>query len=215
MSSRRPRLVIVGNGGHARVAVDVIEAARGFDIAGFTAPQGSDGGLPGFDRLGSDDDLPAIAADGIGAAFIALGDNAVRAKVYAAAEALGFSLPTIAHPSAILSPRARIGSGTIVMPGAIVNTGTTIGRGAIVNTGAGIDHDCSIGDFVHIAPGCRLAGTITVGEGSFLGIGTSVIPGVRIGMWSIVGAGAAVVSDLPDHSWAVGVPAQSRQQRKI
>jgi UDP-perosamine 4-acetyltransferase len=205
----RPQIVIVGDGGHARVVIDVIEAAGDYEIAGFTSPPASDGRMDGYRRLGDDDALPALLRGGIGAAFVALGDNALRARVFKAIATAGFHMPALVHPGAIVSRRARVGDGTVVMPGAVINTGTIIGSGAIVNTGATIDHDCSIGDFVHIAPGCHLAGTVAVGEGSFLGVGTSVIPETRIGAWTVIGAGAAVVNDLDDRVLAVGVPARA------
>src|SRR5699024_12712960 len=43
------------------------------------------------------------------------------------------------HPSAVVSPTATIGYGTVVMPGAYINAKASIGRHCIINTGAIID----------------------------------------------------------------------------
>lgn len=202
-------LVIVGGGGHARVAAEVIEACGRYHVLGYTSIMDDDG-IPGYTRLGDDGVLADLYAEHKRIAFVAIGDNALRAEIYQRIVQMGFEVPSFVHPWAVVSARARIGKGTIVMPGAVVNTGTLIGEAAIVNTSASVDHDCRIGDFVHIAPGCRLAGTVSVGEGAFLGIGSSVIPTRTIGAWSTLGAGAAVTADIGDGVVALGVPARVR-----
>ena len=47
-----------------------------------------------------------------------------------------------------------------------------------------------------------------VGNGVLLGAGATVLGNVRIGEGCQVGAGTLVITDLPDHSVAVGVPAK-------
>jgi sugar O-acyltransferase (sialic acid O-acetyltransferase NeuD family) len=202
----KPKIVIIGGGGHARVVADII-AALAFEATGYVCPEGPYD-IPGLTRLGDDTVLASLRARGTTHAVVAVGDNALRKEIYRTALALTFAFPALVHPSAIVSSRVTIGDGTVVMPGAIINTGTIVGTGAIINTGASIDHDCRIGGFVHIAPGCHLAGTVTVEEGAFLGVGTSVIPQRHIGEWSIVGAGAAIVRDIEPRHVATGVPAR-------
>ena len=200
-------LLIVGGGGHARVVADIIADAGIYSIAGFVAPAG-DYHIPQLERLGDDSIVEALIARGVAHAAIAIGDNALRKRLWTQLSAIGYQFPALVHPSATISRHARIGEGTVVMPNAAINTGTVVGRCAIVNTGASIDHDGSIGDFAHVAPGCALAGTVTVEEGAFLGVGTSVIPGRRIGAWSVIGAGACIVTDIGAASLALGVPAR-------
>jgi UDP-perosamine 4-acetyltransferase len=197
---------VVGGGGHARVVADTIESEGTYEIAGFTSASDEDA-IPGYSRLGDDQWLREGASHGVRAAFVAIGDNALRAWLVAFVREIGYRLPAIVHPAAIVSARATIGDGTILMPAAVVNTGTNVGLGAILNTGATVDHDCRIGDFVHIAPGCHLAGTIRVEEGAFIGIGSCVIPGRAIGAWAVVGAGAAVTADVEAGARVGGVPA--------
>jgi UDP-perosamine 4-acetyltransferase len=206
VSSKPARIVIVGGGGHARVVADVIEAAGCYDVVGYTSLSEADD-IPGYRRFGTDEELPRLREDGVAAAFVAIGENALRARLFRHVAGLGFALPSFAHPTSCVSARARVAEGTVLMPGAIVNTGTLVGCGVILNTGASVDHDGRIADFVHVAPGCHLAGTVTVGEGAMLGIGTSVVPGCMIGAWAVVGAGAAVVRDVEERARVVGVPA--------
>jgi UDP-3-O-[3-hydroxymyristoyl] glucosamine N-acyltransferase len=66
---------------------------------------------------------------------------------------IGFKLPVIIHPKAVVAKDVEIGEGVFVAAGSVINPGTRIGRNAIINTSSSVDHDCEIGDFVHVAPG--------------------------------------------------------------
>ena len=152
---------------------------------------------------------------GLSPVIVSVGVNAIRKKVVeklvAKAEADGQELTfaTAIHPSAIVSPSAKIGEGTVVMAGAIINADAVIGKHCIINTGASVDHECVVEDFCHIAPHATLCGQVHVGEGTIMGVGSCAIPCVNIGSWCTIGAGAAVVKDIPDGATAVGVPAKT------
>lgn len=113
---------------------------------------------------------------------------------------------TAIHPSAVVSPSAKIGEGTVVMAGAVINADAVIGKHCIVNTGATIDHECVIGDYCHIAPGVNISGDSHIGEGTWVGVGSCVIQCLNIGKWSFIGAGSVVVKDVPDGVVAYGNP---------
>jgi UDP-perosamine 4-acetyltransferase len=199
-------VVIIGNGGHSRSCVDAWDPASGYGPIGCTGTDPDEHGeLP---YLGTDDVLPELLRDGIRHAFVALGSNALRAKVTRQILDLGFELVTLVAPTARVAPSATLGRGSAVLHGAIVGAFAQVGEGAILNTAASIDHDSRIGDYSHVAPGTHLAGGTTVGERAFLGVGVSVIPGVMVGPDVVVGAGAVVVSDVPDGVTVYGVPAR-------
>ena len=200
------RVVIVGNGGHARACLDAWDPAPDLTPAGCVGPTPAE--VLGLAYLGDDDQLPALAAAGLDRAFVALGSNAVRAAVTQRCLDAGFSLVTIIAPSAQVGRTAAVGPGSIVLHRAVVGAQVRIGRGSIINTAATVDHDCVIGDFVHIAPGVNLAGNVVVEDRSMVGIGASVVPGVRIGVGATVGAGAVVLHDVADGQTVVGVPAK-------
>ncbi len=185
-------VVIVGSGGHAKVVIDILEDSGEYAIAGCTSADPRARELMGIPVLGSDAVLEELYAAGLRRAFIALGDNRLRAAKTREVEALGFTLVNAVSVRAAVSKRASLGRGVAVMPGAVINALASVGDGAIVNTGATVDHDCLIGAFAHIGPGVNLCGRVTVGEGVLAGAGARVIPGVSIGAWAKVGAGAAV-----------------------
>lgn len=81
--------------------------------------------------------------------IVSIGVNSTRKKIV---EKLNCHFGVAIHPTAVVSPSARIGEGTVVMAGAIINAGAVIGKHCIINTGASVDHECVLGDYVHIAP---------------------------------------------------------------
>jgi sugar O-acyltransferase (sialic acid O-acetyltransferase NeuD family) len=202
------KLLIAGAGGHGRVVADAAQSGGAFTDIAFL-----DDRYPQLERsgewpvVGRLRDLPTQAA-AYGSCIAAFGDPNLRLKVLDDAAALGFVLPVVLHPSAILGLGVRLGAGTVVLAGAIVNIGAVIGRGAIVNTGAVVEHDCSLGDGVHVCPGACIAGEVSVGRCSWIGIGASIIQCVTIGADVTVGAGGVCIRDVGDGQVVVGVPAK-------
>ncbi len=208
------QLVIVGAGGHAKVIVDLLRAAHpSLELIGFTDLDPSARAVMGLPVLGDDRELSGLRAAGVAYAFAALGDNAVRSRMGARLQDLGFRLPNAVSPRAAISPAARLGQGVAVMAGAVINADAAIGDLAIVNSGAVVEHDSHIGAAAHVGPGCAVAGGVRIGERTLLGVGASVVPGVTIGADVVVGAGASVTDDLPDGVRALGVPARAVRQQ--
>jgi UDP-perosamine 4-acetyltransferase len=209
--TNREEVVVLGSGGHAVVCIESL-VASGFDVVGVVdrSPQPRPLQVP---LLGGDEDLPAIRADGVASAFVAVGDNRLRGRLMDLARRNGYRLVNAVAPGTHISPTVVLGENVAVMAGAVVNAYATLAEGSIVNTGAVIDHDGHVGALAHIGPGCALAGKVTVGEGAFLGVGSSVIPGCRVGRWSQLGAGSVVIRDIGDSMLAMGVPA--REVRRL
>ncbi|HYR08005.1 MAG TPA: acetyltransferase [Longimicrobium sp.] len=206
------RFLVWGAGGHGRVVADVVRAAGGA-VAGFVDRDPARVGHPAVPGappvLFSDEELLRALEEGGPRAWDALalgiGDN--RARLSAFRRVPDGPWPPLVHPSAVLSPSARLGAGTVVMPLAVLNANARAGCAVIVNTGAVVEHDCRVGDGAHLSPRCVLAGGVRVGEGAWVGAGATVLPGRSVGAWAVVGAGAVVVRDVPEGTVAVGVPA--------
>lgn len=70
-------------------------------------------------------------------------------KIYKYLKDIGFVLPVILDPSAIISSDVQIGEGTFVGKNAIINAGVKIGKMAIINTQSLVEHECIVSD-LHI-----------------------------------------------------------------
>lgn len=202
------RLLVIGAGGHGRVAADCARAMQRWSQIAFldsSWPERQTNGC--WQVIGRDCDATTMARLG-DEIFVAIGGARSRLSWVRRIAEAGLRIATIRHPATIVSAEVEIGAGSLVVAGAIVNYGTRIGSACIINTGATVDHDCNIADGVHVCPGAHLAGDVTVGAESWIGIGASVRQGITIGSGVSVGAGAAVVRDLADGVTAVGVPAR-------
>lgn len=214
--------MLIGGGGHATVVADAVR---------FPAPHASPFPPPACDVVGVIDDNPACALVESGTAphagvltdaitlldgdetigwhlAIGLGPARERAALFLAG--MAERALAVRHPSAIVSPHARVEPGSFCAAGAVVNAGAHIAHHAIANTGAVIEHDCELAEGVHVAPGAVLGGSVRVGAWALVGLGARVMPGITIGAYAVVGAGAVVTRDVPDDATVVGVPAVRR-----
>lgn len=207
----KEKIVIIGGGGHAKVVASILKQLPAFEVLGYTDREDR-GSLLGLPYLGEDGELLRIKAHTPHCAAVlgvgTLGDTALVERLYAQAQELGFFLPTIISPAAVVAEDVKIGQGTVIMSGVVINAGTRIGRGAIINTNSSLDHDCAIGDFTHIAPGVTLSGGVKVGSRCLVGTGASIIHYKTVGDQCIIGAGAVVVKDCLESGTYVGIPAK-------
>ena len=209
--SQRP-VIVIGSGGHAKVLVDLLLAA-GREILFCTDHSQTRHGqsLLGVSIAGPDELVLERSTDevelvnGIGSVGVA----ELRTKIYDAWTERGYQFATVIHPSAYVSPSARVSEGVQIMAHAVVQPEAVIGKNTIINTAATVDHDCQIGSHNHIAPGCTLSGSVRTGNECHLGVGATIIQQVTLGHRVIVGAGATVIRDVPDNQTVVGTPAKT------
>lgn len=192
-------MILYGASGHGKVIIDILEANNTpIDYIVDDNPQVNE--VLGYEvrrNTGSYDE-----------AIISIGSAEIRRNIVESIDVKKY--PVAMHPTAVVSPRAKIGEGTVVMQGAIIQTCVEIGKHCIINTGASVDHECRIGDYVHIAPHATLSGDVEVGDGTWVGAGAVVKQCIRIGRNCMIGAGAIVVKDVPDGVTIIGVPGKIR-----
>lgn len=202
------KIIVVGAGGHARSVCAVLLDAGEHEIVGLLDPDATEGFF-GIPLLGGDELMPSLLSAGEAqGAFIAVGSNRIRRKLFERAAGLGYQMVSAISPHAHISRLAIIGSGVACMPGAVVHANASLGDGCILNTNASLDHDVRIAPFCHIAPGVAISGSVSVGEGSFIGVGARIIDKITLGAGVMLGAGAVAIRDLPARCTAVGVPAK-------
>lgn len=185
-------IVIVGFGGHAKSIADCIERAGKYHIAGYTDFQEYDSQ---YEYLGTDDVLAVVYNKGVKNAVVGvgyLGRGNLRERLYCKLKDIGFELPIVTDPSAIISVTASIGEGTFIGKNAVVNAEAQIGKMAIINTMSLIEHECMVGDFSHVAVAAVLCGQVKVGEAAFIGANATVIQCQNVEAHKIIPAGATV-----------------------
>jgi sugar O-acyltransferase (sialic acid O-acetyltransferase NeuD family) len=203
----KPKIILIGAGGHAHACIDVIEQHGQYQIAGLVGmSEQMYSRYFGYSVIATDNDLPQLAKD-YQYALITVGQIQTpdhRKRLYEQAIKLGLLFPIIIAPSAHVSRHATIESGTIVMHGAIVNASAKVGKNCIINTRALLEHDATVEDHCHISTGAVLNGDVHIGAGSFVGSGSIIKEGVSVGKYCLVGMGLSVRNNLLDHVRFVG-----------
>lgn len=195
-------IIILGKGGHARSLVDILEREGKYRIAGYVVNNDEEEVDERYPVIGCDNDLEKIFKSGITNAAVGvgyLGKSDLRERLWKRLNEIGFQMPTVCDPSAIIANNVQIGEGCFIGKGAIINANASIGKLCIINSGAIIEHDCSVDEFSHISVGSVLCGNAKVGRASFVGANATVIQGRIIGNNCIVGAGVVIKENLEDH----------------
>lgn len=209
-------VLIVGAGGHAAVVADALLAA-GVRVLGFVDPDITRHGrlLCGLPVLGDDAVLaqhsPATLqlANGIGGTR----GEGLRREVQRRLEAHGWLFAQVRHPSAVVSPFARVAAGSQLFANCVVQAGAVVSEGCIVNSAAVVEHDVVLGDYVHVSCNATVCGSAHIGAYSHVGAAAVVRQGVQLGETTVVGAGAVVVRDFPGGATLVGAPAEPMKKR--
>ena len=204
---RKPALILIGAGGHAKSCIDLIEQEDKFRIIGLVgSPVEVGTNVLGYEVLGTDDvlsellNLTQYALIAVGQ----IGTNDLRSQLFTQIRTIGFVSPIVVSPMAYVSPHAVVGEGTVVMHRATINAGARIGNNCIINSHALIEHDVVVEDNCHIATSATINGGSIVGKSSFVGSGTTIRESVTIGQSCSIGMGVCVRYDLPPNSQFLG-----------
>lgn len=171
----KEKILIIGAGGHAKSAVDVIELENKFEIMGFVDKELNKKSVLNYPVLGCDEDLKSLFKK-CKFAFLGVGqikNVSTRVGLFERLKSIGFTLPTIISPLAYISKYAFIDDeASIIMHYALINANAKIGKACIINTKALIEHDAIIEDFCHISTAAVVNGECKVEQKCFLGSNT-------------------------------------------
>jgi sugar O-acyltransferase (sialic acid O-acetyltransferase NeuD family) len=210
-------LVILGTGGGASELLDVIDAINAirptWQPTGYlddTRPRGSR--HFGIEVLG-----PLCEAGRfVDCAFAnAIGSDKSYRRLPEIVATTGLAagrFPTLVHPGASVSRRARLGSGVRVNFGTWIGGETTVGNHVTICPGAFLGHDVVIEDFTILSPGATINSSVHVGRACYLGAGSVILQKVRIGAGALVGIGAVVLNDVEPEAVVFGNPARVLQR---
>ena len=151
-------------------------------------------------------------------------DPAARSKIEAALLYSGFHALAAHRVAHALDDRGAhftarmISQATKLFTGIEIHPGATIGRGLFIDHGSGvvIGETTIIGDDCTIYQGATLGGTgkqtgkrhPTLGDRVMVGAGAKLLGNFTVGSNSKIAAGAVVLTDVPENSTAVGIPAK-------
>ena len=159
---------------------------------------------------GSFDDL--FCSDIKGRQFLlTMGDRKIRKELSEKILASGGIIPTIIHPTALISKFASISStGVIIYPYCTVQADVELREGVMMETYGIIGHTSKVDAYAFIGPKALVGANTHIKEGAFIGQSSVLISNkaMEIGVMSTVGAGAVVTRPVDDYTTVIGNPAR-------
>ncbi len=145
-SQARMNIIILGAGSFGREVKETLEQLHLFHEIAFLDDDSTE-----EDVLGKCTDANLFRMK-YPCAFVAIGDNEIRKKYADMLIASGFYIPTIISPDAIVSPKAKIGVGSMIFAQANVGA-ATVGNFCLVQANGLVNAGATVGNFSRIDNG--------------------------------------------------------------
>jgi len=138
-------LLILGAGSHGQEVREIAESLHIFQKIDFL-----DDDTTKPEAVGSWNDIDKLKGS-YNSAIVAVGDEYTRKLWFAKLTEAGYMIPTLVHPSAIVSQNAILGAGTVICARATISSGAQVGAGCIISAGVALGRDERIEDWTHIS----------------------------------------------------------------
>ena len=219
MERKMKKIYALGVGHNTPVFIDLAIAA-GYEIAGLYHFNSERTGQTdhGFEILGSFDDLFRHSSLQGMCFLLTMGDNQIRAKLTSQILGKGGEVPSLIHPTAVISQFAAISPiGVYISAFSFVQADTAIGEGTVLLSGVNISHTNSIGRYCFVAGGSTIGAYTVMEDFVFVGQGVLSISGKvsRIAHHAYIGAGSLLTHDIAAGEVLVGRPARVIRVNKI
>ena len=204
------KIYALGVGHNTPVFIDLAIAA-GYEIAGLYHFNSERTGQTdhGFEILGSFDDLFRHSSLQGMCFLLTMGDNQIRAKLTSQILEKGGEVPSLIHPTAVISQFAAISPiGVYISAFSFVQADTAIGAGTVLLSGVNISHTNSIGRYCFVAGGSTIGAYTVMEDFVFVGQGVLSRKVSRIAHHAYIGAGSLLTHDVAAGEVLAGRPAR-------
>jgi len=208
-------LIIVGDRQIAHVAFEYFTQDSAYEVAAFAVERAF---LARDELFGR----PVLALETLEAthpptrheAFVAVGFarlNRIRARLYAATKAKGYTMASYVSSRAFVWPNVPVGDNCFILEGNVIQPFARIGNDVTLWSGNHIGHHATIADHVFLASHVVLSGSVEVGRSCFVGVNATVAHGVKIGDDALIGAGTTILRDVKPRSICAADETQPRR----
>lgn len=193
------KVIIVGAGGHAAELIDYIVFMNQYEVLGLIDDSKSnyDAYDYNFSYLGAIKDhvVQIDATYVMGIANMKYRRNIIETLVEKGAEFM-----TLIHPTALISPSAKIGIGCVISHNVSIGPKAILEDYNLINSRCTIGHDSHIGSFNFLSPQVVTGGFAKLGNENFIGTNAAILPGIIVGNNNTVAAGMIVDKKVEDSS---------------
>jgi sugar O-acyltransferase (sialic acid O-acetyltransferase NeuD family) len=205
-------LIIIGAGGMGREVYNLATQCNGygvdFTIKGFLDKNAD--ALKGFEnyyppvfdnagdyRIGRDDFFTC-----------SIGDVQSREKNIKTIIEKGGQFLSLVHPTALVNPTAKTGTGCLIFPYAQVGSHAVIGDFVLIQSFAVVGHDAIIGSYTRIDTHVLCVGGVKTGNGVTIHTGAILNHKVVVEDNSVIGAASFVIKRVKEGTTVFGHPAR-------
>lgn len=130
--------------------------------------------------------------------FIAVGNNAIRSRLYSRAKEKGYSMASYISTKAQIWPDLHTGTNVFIGEGSVIQPFVKIGDNSFLIC-ANIGHHSIIGDHTLLSV-TTLGGSVSIGDHCFLAMNSAIKHGTRVGEYSIIGMNATITNNTAPYS---------------
>lgn len=205
------KIYILGVGHNTEVYIDLVETC-GYKIEGLYHYNDERTGesIHGIQILDSNTNLfKKESLKGMQFA-LSMGNNKIRSSLAQIIRDKGGIIPTLIHPTAVVSKYATIGESVVIQANSVIQAGASIGKNTVISYNASVSHNSSIGEACYQAFGSTVGAFVNISNNVLIGQGSAIISGKveLIGENSIIGAGAVVTKNVEANCIVAGNPAR-------
>ena len=210
--SENQKIVIVGDGETAELAYEYFTHDSPHEIVGFAVEAA-------YKKRDEFFGLPVVALEEIEKhfspqthqAFAAISYtqlNRVRARIFQALKARGYTCASYVSSRAFVWHNVEIGENCFIFENNVIQYKVKIGNNVVLWSGNHIGHQTVIQDNVFISSHVVVSGYCEVGANTFMGVNSSVANDVKIAPDNIVAMGAVITRHTEERKIYKGNPAK-------
>src|SRR5690554_750014 len=141
---------------------------------------------------------------------ISVGDNNIRTDLANKIREKGGDLPTLIHPTAVVSKYSKIEQGVVIQANSVVQADALIQQDTVISSNVSIAHNSLIGKGCYLAFNSIIGAYIKVQDLVFVGQSAAIVSGKLnfVGQNAIIGAGSVILHDVEPYSIVAGNPAK-------
>lgn len=141
---------------------------------------------------------------------LSMGNIKIRSQIYTQIKALGGKIPSLIHPTSVISRFATISDGVYISAFTHIQADTSIDENTVILSGVNISHTNTIGKNCFIAGGATIGAYTTIDDNVFIGQGVLTISSkvTVIGENAFVGARSLVTKSIEPNTVVFGSPAK-------
>ncbi len=212
----KKKLLIVGGHGSGEIAMSIFEDINNttdeWDLAGYLSDINEPGQKLGkYKIIGTTEEILDYVNKEYyihNALFFNAKDKKNRVDRFKTLDIPLEANATGVHPTAIVTPGVKMGSGVLVCQYSLIQVNCQIEDFVHIYSGSLVGHDSYISDYSTIGAHSIVGGRIVLGKGVHIGLNACIREDLTIGDFSIIGMGSVVTKNVDSYSIYVGNPAR-------